>query len=95
MARRFMTLQPKGFLDALRKTDRHSTADAIDSWVRRRLPKISPGAVYRNLEILAPNANVSWLCQNGPSRQYGGRLGVHVASEGGLAVPKLWLSARC
>lgn len=48
-----MTKQRRLILDMLRATDTHPTADWIYEQVRQRLPKISLGTVYRNLNILA------------------------------------------
>jgi len=40
-------------LEELRRTKSHPTADEIYEIVRRRLPSISLGTVYRNLEVLS------------------------------------------
>ena len=48
-----MTTQRRVILDELRSTGSHPTADQLYERVRRRLPRISLGTVYRNLEILA------------------------------------------
>lgn len=48
-----MTRQRQVILEETRKLDSHPTADAIYEAVRRRLPRISMGTVYRNLDILA------------------------------------------
>lgn len=40
-------------LEELRKVRSHPTATALYGLVRRRLPRISLGTVYRNLELLA------------------------------------------
>jgi Fur family ferric uptake transcriptional regulator len=47
------TKQREVILDVLRKTDRHPTAGEIHEMVRRRIPRVSLGTIYRNLEILA------------------------------------------
>lgn len=48
-----MTRQREVILEEIRKLDCHPTADAIYEAVRKRLPRISMGTVYRNLDILA------------------------------------------
>ncbi len=39
-------------LDVVRGTEAHPTAEAIHRLVRRRLPRVSLGTVYRNLRVL-------------------------------------------
>ncbi|VBB43839.1 Ferric uptake regulator, Fur family (modular protein) [uncultured Desulfatiglans sp.] len=48
-----MTRQREVILEEIRKMDCHPTADSIYEAVRKRLPRISMGTVYRNLDILA------------------------------------------
>ncbi len=48
-----MTPQRKVILEELRKVTSHPTADELYERVRKRLPKISLGTVYRNLDILS------------------------------------------
>jgi Fur family ferric uptake transcriptional regulator len=48
-----MTLQRKTILNILRQTNWHPSADKIYELVRKQLPRISLGTVYRNLEVLA------------------------------------------
>ena len=50
---RRMTLQRKTILNILRQTKSHPGADEIYERVRKQLPRISLGTVYRNLEVLA------------------------------------------
>lgn len=47
-----MTRQRRMILDALRSVDTHPSADQIYEMVRKRLPRVSLGTVYRNLELL-------------------------------------------
>ena len=44
-----MTRQRKVILEELRKVNSHPSADEIYEIVRKRLPRISLGTVYRNL----------------------------------------------
>jgi len=48
-----MTHQRKVVLEELKKTTAHPTADELYETVRKRLPNVSLGTVYRNLEILS------------------------------------------
>ncbi len=48
-----MTLQRKIILEELKKVKTHPGADEIYAMVRKRLPRISLGTVYRNLEVLS------------------------------------------
>jgi Fur family ferric uptake transcriptional regulator len=47
-----MTRQRKTILDVVRQTHSHPSADEIYELVRKHLPRISLGTVYRNLEVL-------------------------------------------
>ena len=51
-----MTRQRRALLDAIGKDMTHPTADEVHRLVRRRLPRISLGTVYRNLDALAAAA---------------------------------------
>jgi len=48
-----MTYQRKLILDEVKKNLNHPTADEIYERVRKKLPRISMGTVYRNLDVLA------------------------------------------
>lgn len=48
-----MTRQRQVILEELRNVASHPSADEIYEMVRKRMPRISLGTVYRNLEILA------------------------------------------
>ncbi|TET54341.1 MAG: transcriptional repressor [Desulfobacteraceae bacterium] len=48
-----MTNQRQVILEEIRKVNTHPTADEVYKMVRKRLPRISLGTVYRNLEILS------------------------------------------
>lgn len=48
-----LTPQRKVILEELRKVSSHPTADELYEKVRKRLPKISLGTVYRNLDLLS------------------------------------------
>ena len=56
-----MTRQRMVILDELRKVSSHPTADEVYEMVRKNLPRISLGTVYRNLEILSVMGLISKL----------------------------------
>ena len=48
-----MTHQRQVILEEVRRVNTHPTADEVYDMVRKRLPRISLGTVYRNLETLS------------------------------------------
>jgi Fur family ferric uptake transcriptional regulator len=56
-----LTPQRKVILEELRKLASHPTADELYEIVRRRLPKISLGTVYRNLDMLSSQGIIQKL----------------------------------
>ena len=56
-----MTRQRRVILEELRKVNNHPSADEIYEFVRKRLPRISLGTVYRNLEILSESGDIQKL----------------------------------
>ena len=56
-----MTRQRRVILEELRKVDTHPSADEVYEIVRKRLPRISLGTVYRNLEILSESGDIQKL----------------------------------
>ena len=56
-----MTRQRTVILEELRRVDTHPSADEIYEMVRKRLPRISLGTVYRNLEILSETGEIQKL----------------------------------
>src|SRR5210317_1294800 len=56
-----MTRQRKVILEELCKVDTHPSADEVYEMVRKRLPRISLGTVYRNLEILSEKGEIQKL----------------------------------
>lgn len=56
-----MTRQRRVILEELRKVNTHPSADEIYEIVRKRLPRISLGTVYRNLEILSEYGDIQKL----------------------------------
>ena len=56
-----MTRQRRVILEELRKVNNHPSAYEIYEFVRKRLPRISLGTVYRNLEILSESGDIQKL----------------------------------
>ena len=56
-----MTRQRQVILEELRKVNTHPSADEVYEMVRRRLPRISLGTVYRNLEVLCESGDIQKL----------------------------------
>ena len=56
-----MTRQRRVILEELRKVNTHPSADEIYEMVRKRLPRISLGTVYRNLEVLSESGDIQKL----------------------------------
>lgn len=67
-----LTSQRKVILEELRKVTSHPTATEIYDMVRQRLPRISLGTVYRNLELLAANDIIQKLDFGEPQKRFDG-----------------------
>jgi len=65
-----MTQQRKVILEELRKMDTHPSADEIYEMVRHRLPRISLGTVYRNLEVLTELGEIQKLELSGSLKRF-------------------------
>lgn len=72
-----MTRQRKVIMEELCKVTSHPTAGELCDMVRKRLPRISLGTVYRNLEILSDNGMVLKLEMAGRERRYDGCTDTH------------------
>ena len=72
-----MTKQRLFILSELRKVTSHPTADEIYAMVRAKLPHISLGTVYRNLELLADNDEVQKLEYAGFQKRFDGNARPH------------------
>jgi len=64
------TRQRKAILDFLRKARSHPTADHIYDSVRKVIPSISKGTVYRNLQVLIESGQVAVLDIRGTLSRY-------------------------
>jgi len=72
-----MTPQRRVILEELRKLCTHPTADELYEIVRRRLPRISLGTVYRNLDLLSKAGAVRRLQAPGSPARFDGDLHTH------------------
>ncbi|MCJ7604005.1 MAG: transcriptional repressor, partial [Desulfobulbaceae bacterium] len=67
-----MTKQRQVILEELRKVKTHPTADDMYQMLRKKMPKISLGTVYRNLEILSESGIIQKLDVGGTQKRFDG-----------------------
>jgi Fe2+ or Zn2+ uptake regulation protein len=72
-----MTPQREVLLQALRESASHPTADELYEKVRRKLPRVSLGTVYRNLEILSERGMIRKIEHSGAQMRFDGDLSDH------------------
>ena len=74
MSRRLQrnTLQRQVILEELKRMTSHPTATELNEVTRRRVPRISLGTVYRNLELLAQNGVIQKLEFGGAEARFDG-----------------------
>ncbi len=72
-----MTKQRQIILEELRKVTSHPTADDLYQMVRDKMPKISLGTVYRNLEILSGSGVIQKLDIGGTQKRFDGNTSNH------------------
>ncbi len=72
-----LTPQRRVILEALRATTSHPTAAELYQTVRKRLPRISLGTVYRNLELMAQEGLIQKLDFGAPPARYDARCDGH------------------
>jgi Fe2+/Zn2+ uptake regulation proteins len=72
-----MTKQRSIILEVLRSVKTHPTADELYTLVRERLPRISLGTVYRNLDILAASGDILRLDRAGEQKRFDGDISPH------------------
>lgn len=77
MAQTRMTKQRAIILEALRSVTSHPTADEIYGMVRKKLPRISLGTVYRNLELLTNSGEILRLDRAGVQKRFDGNTMPH------------------
>lgn len=71
-----MTEQRQVILEELRKVKTHPTGDEVYEMVRKRLPRISMGTVYRNLDVLSESGMLRKL-DFGPQMRFDADLSDH------------------
>jgi Fur family transcriptional regulator, ferric uptake regulator len=67
-----MTAQRRIILEELKNVRTHPTAGEIYEIVRKRLPRISLGTVYRNLQILSEIGTIQKLEMAGTQKRFDG-----------------------
>lgn len=65
-----ITRQRQFILEELKKVVTHPTADEIYRMVRERMPRVSLGTIYRNLETLSERGVIQKLELAGTQRRY-------------------------
>jgi Fur family ferric uptake transcriptional regulator len=65
-----MTRQREVILEEIRRAKLHPSADEVYELVRQRLPRISLGTVYRNLEILSEIGEIQKLELGGDLKRF-------------------------
>lgn len=71
------TRQRKIILEEVVRSRTHPTADEIYERVRGRLPRVSLGTVYRNLDVLAANGQIVKLAPGRTQMRFDGNLEAH------------------
>lgn len=64
-------------LEEIMNLDSHPTADEVYEIVRKRLPKVSLGTIYRNLEVLTGKGLIQKLEVGGSQRRFDGNTNNH------------------
>ncbi len=72
-----VTKQRQVILEELRGTESHPTADELYRQVRQRIPRISLGTVYRNLETLSREGLIRKLEIGGGKKRFDGVVAPH------------------
>lgn len=71
------TRQRSVILEELRRVDTHPSADELYLLVRKRLPRISLGTIYRNLEILTDSGEISRIDSGSALKRFDGTTEPH------------------
>lgn len=72
-----MTRQRAIILETLRDVTSHPTADEIYGLVREKMPRISLGTVYRNLDLLTGSGTIRRLDKAGAQKHFDGNTMPH------------------
>ncbi len=65
-----LTTQRQVILEELSKVTSHPTANELYDLVRKRLPRIGLGTVYRNLELMADNGMILKIEVGGTQKRF-------------------------
>ncbi len=72
-----LTPQRQVILEELAKVKTHPTANEVYDMVRKRLPRIGLGTVYRNLELMADNGMIVKLEVGGSQKRFDATTELH------------------
>jgi len=72
-----MTKQKRIILEVLKNTKSHPTADWVYDKVKKKIPNISLGTVYRNLNILKSQGEIMELCYGKGFSRFDGNAAEH------------------
>jgi len=72
-----LTKPRRVILEELRALKTHPTADQVYELVRRRLPNVSLGTVYRNLEVMSEAGLIRRIWPGAEQRRYDGDVQDH------------------
>ena len=72
-----LTSQRQVILEELKKVTSHPTANEVYDMVRKRLPRIGLGTVYRNLDLLAERGIINKLEVGGEQKRFDGDTSPH------------------
>jgi len=64
-------------LEEIKGLTSHPTADEVYAIVRKRIPRVSLGTIYRNLEILSENGQIQKMEIGGTQKRFDGNTGTH------------------
>ena len=77
MTSRRTTIQRKVILEEVRSSRRHMTAAEVHAIVRQKLPQLSLGTVYRNLDLLTHDGLIRRLVTVGRETRFDGVVSAH------------------
>jgi Fur family transcriptional regulator, ferric uptake regulator len=72
-----ITRQRMVILEELRNVDTHPSANEVYAMVRKRLPRVSLGTIYRNLEILSKSGEIRRIDSGGGLKRFDGKADDH------------------
>ena len=72
-----LTTQRQIILEELARVKTHPTASELYDMVRKRLPRIGLGTVYRNLELMADNGMILKLEVGGTQKRFDATIAPH------------------